>query len=107
MDRSRALPVPCQLDARPALARPRRADARSVSADAHLDRVGGSAGTDDNHFPKPRLLWQKNYPLSCTNAATKFEQQLLAGRPRGVFQFLWGRPSPCQPAQPLASEALA
>src|SRR5436309_8635195 len=79
MDRSRAPPVPCRLDARPALARPRRADAQSVSADAHLDRVGGSASTDDNHFPKPHSLWQKNRrsrgPVfsPCTLAGRKFQ----------------------------------
>src|SRR5206468_1806709 len=60
MDRSRARPVPCPSAVRPARAPLPRADARSVSADARLDRAGGSANKADNRFPERRLMLQKN-----------------------------------------------
>src|SRR5882724_11447564 len=60
MDRSRARPVPCPSAVRPARAPLPRASARLVSADARLDRAGGSASKADNHSPVRRLMLQKN-----------------------------------------------
>jgi len=37
-----------------------RASAQSISADARLDRAGGSASKGDNHFAELRLTLQKN-----------------------------------------------